>query len=205
MGNTTVGKEHGEKLYFVWYKMIRRCYNKDEDAYKNYGGRGIAVCEEWKNSFEVFYNFAINSGYSPSLDIDRINNEGNYEPLNVRFVTRKINCRNRRNNVFVVINGVSRTLAEWGELSGVSRKTIRFRYKSGLTGEDLIKPVGYYGHPVTIKGITKSLTQWAKDLGLRSDTLAWRLKHNYPVHKALRNKKPLYTSEADNAVAGTPA
>jgi hypothetical protein len=130
--NTFIDKKYGKKLYFMWYKMIRRCYNTNEKAYINYGGRGIKVCDEWVDLFEPFYEFAITHGYEPKLEIDRINNNGNYEPCNVRFVTRKINTRNMRGNVSITIGGETKTFAEWGEISGVSRKTIAFRYKNGF-------------------------------------------------------------------------
>ena len=82
-------------LYEVWASMKKRCYTKKNTAYKRYGKRGIRVCDEWKNSFKIFYNWSINSGWELGLEIDRRNNDGNYEPLNCRFVTRQRNMRNQ--------------------------------------------------------------------------------------------------------------
>ena len=84
------------KLYKVWQGMKTRCYNKNFIYFKNYGGRGINICNEWKNDFSSFYNWAINNGYKENLTIDRINNDGNYEPSNCRWITRAEQNRNQR-------------------------------------------------------------------------------------------------------------
>lgn len=85
---------YNHPLYTVWAGMIQRCSNKNQPSYKNYGARGIKVCKRWKN-FKDFYNDMI-EGYSSSLQIDRINNDGNYEPGNCRWVTRSQQNRNKR-------------------------------------------------------------------------------------------------------------
>ena len=92
-------KTHGlskTKLYYVWGDMRKRCNNPKHHAYHYYGGREIKVCEEWDKSFISFYNWAINNGYREGLTIDRINNNGNYEPSNCRWVTMSVQCKNRR-------------------------------------------------------------------------------------------------------------
>lgn len=92
-------KTHGysdHRLYKVWQGIKSRCYNKNNKHYKNYGGRGIKVCDEWLSSPKSFVDWAIENGAQVGLDIDRINNDGNYEPSNCRFVTREVNCKNKR-------------------------------------------------------------------------------------------------------------
>jgi len=89
------------RLYIVWKNMKERCLNKNCHKYKDYSARGITICKEWKNNFESFYNWAYKNGYDENAKygkctIDRINNDGNYEPSNCRFVDMKIQCNNRR-------------------------------------------------------------------------------------------------------------
>lgn len=79
-----------------WFSMKARCYDPHNQAYKNYGGRGIKICDEWLYNFENYYYWCINNGFKQELELDRTNNDGNYEPSNCRFVTRKENVNNRR-------------------------------------------------------------------------------------------------------------
>jgi len=183
-------KTHGlsnTHLYSVWADMKDRRNNKNSPAYHNYGGRGISVCNEWKKSFEAFYNFALNNGFKIGIEIDRIDNDGNYEPSNVRFTTRKQNTRNRRNNTIITINGISKTLIEWAEKSGIGRATIGWRYKNGISDKDLLKPVGSFnGKYITVDGITKRLCEWAREIGIKPDTLAKRYESGHRDDKLLK-------------------
>jgi hypothetical protein len=87
---------HDHPLYARWKGMKVRCYNKNAIQYCDWGGRGIIICDEWKNNFKTFYDWAITSGYKKELHLDRINNDGNYEPTNCRFVTQAQNNKNKR-------------------------------------------------------------------------------------------------------------
>ena len=91
-----IGKVSECNLYSRWQHMKIRCYNPHFKQYKDYGGRGISMCEEWLYSFENFYNWSIENGFSEELEIDRIDNNGNYEPSNCRWVTHKVNANNTR-------------------------------------------------------------------------------------------------------------
>lgn len=96
--------KHGlsrDRLFRIYNEMKRRCNNEDCKDYVNYSGRGIRVCDEWLNSFESFREWAIGNGYDKSLTIDRINNDGNYEPKNCRWATVKEQSLNRRSNVLI--------------------------------------------------------------------------------------------------------
>jgi hypothetical protein len=120
--------------------MKARCNNKNSNNYHNYGGRGIDICEEWKNDFSPFCEWAIATGYNDSLSIDRKNVNGNYEPENCRWVNANIQQRNRRNNHFITYKGKTKTLIEWSNEIGVGHTTILGRLKKGMSIEEVLSP-----------------------------------------------------------------
>jgi hypothetical protein len=105
----------GTRLYVIWQHIIGRCARAKDKAYKWYGARGITICDEWLNSFEAFYEWAMSHGYSDDLTIDRIDVNGNYCPENCRWITLKEQQRNKRDNVRVSFNGQVKTVAEWAK------------------------------------------------------------------------------------------
>lgn len=88
----------GTRLYYSWYAMVDRCNNPKNKRFHRYGGRGISVCEEWEKDFSVFREWAMKNGYSDDLSIDRIDNDGNYEPSNCKWSTAKEQANNRSTN-----------------------------------------------------------------------------------------------------------
>lgn len=104
-------------LYKIWKSMLYRCENTNNNNYHNYGERGISVCERWHN-VENFVN-DVYPTYKKGLQLDRINNDGNYEPSNCRWVTRKENCNNTRKNKFIEYNGMTKTISEWADYSSL--------------------------------------------------------------------------------------
>lgn len=127
-------KTHGKsntKIYGVWKSMCLRCSNPLDHAYKYYGGRGITICEEWKNDFQAFYDWAMANGYQEGLTIDRINVNGNYEPSNCRWATRKEQGNNTRRTIHITINGVTKNITDWANEIGVSVQTISYHRKKG--------------------------------------------------------------------------
>jgi|SRR6478735_1734448 len=99
-------------LYGLWSQIVNRCCNLKSVSAINYGARGIGVCQEWRKDFKTFYDWAVSNGWQQGLQIDRIDNNGNYEPGNCRFVSVKINMRNRRNTLFVEHEGERLPLVE---------------------------------------------------------------------------------------------
>lgn len=111
------------RLYYLWRTMIHRCENPRRESYERYGGRGISVCSEWHEA-NKFMDWAEREGYAPGLQLDRINNNGDYCPENCRWVTAKENARNTRRNRFLTISGERKTVAEWCEIYDVSPYTV---------------------------------------------------------------------------------
>ena len=136
------------RLYRIRAKMIRRCFVKEDPAYPNYGGRGISMCADWKNSVSSFVEWALANGYSDSLTIDRIDNDGDYTPENCRWVDSKTQSNNRRSNINITIGGETKTLNEWCEQTGVPSKRAYARVKAGW---DLAEAVTITGDARRIK------------------------------------------------------
>lgn len=115
------------KLHGVWNNMKQRCVNPNHLAYKNYGGRGITVCDEWKE-FLPFYQWCITHGYQEGLTLDRINNDNGYFPDNCRFVDRYTQANNNRRNILITANGTTKTLPEWSRDIHIKQSTLYRRY-----------------------------------------------------------------------------
>lgn len=128
-----------DRLYKIYQGMKERCYNKNKSNYKNYGGRGIVICDEWLKDYKTFKKWALNNGYSNNLTIDRIDNNGNYEPNNCRWATFKQQQNNKRNNHYIEYNGETKTLKEWSEYYNLNVDTLRSRLKRGLSFEQSIQ------------------------------------------------------------------
>ena len=131
-------KTHGmskTRIYRTRGDMVQRCYNEKEPSYKNYGARGIKMCDEWKKDFMAFYNWAINNGYKENLTIDRIDVNGNYEPNNCRWATVKEQGRNQRRNHIVEYNGEKHCIVEWAEKLGIKPDCIYSRFRRGWAVE----------------------------------------------------------------------
>lgn len=122
------------RLYRVWGNMVNRCTNHNNPAYNKYGGRGISVCDEWLQ-FLTFREWAISSGYSEELSIDRIDNDGGYNPDNCRWVDRYVQANNKRNNVMLEFNGRTMTVSEWAREMNINYKALHRRLHAGWTVE----------------------------------------------------------------------
>ena len=139
--NKVEKRKHGlmnTKLYAVWRSMKQRCFDENSSSYFRYGGRGITVCDEWKDDFQAFYDWSMANGYREGLSIDRIDVNGNYEPGNCRWATMKKQANNRTNNTIVEYNGVSKTLSEWAEFYNISYDIFLKRLEGGNSFEDAI-------------------------------------------------------------------
>lgn len=126
------------RLYRTWQNMKNRCYWEKDKSFRNYGGRGIRVCEEWKNSFSNFREWALRSGYKDNLTIDRINTNGDYSPENCRWATIKQQENNKRNNHRLEFNGITKTISEWAEALDIPKQALSNRIKAGWPVEEAL-------------------------------------------------------------------
>ena len=121
------------RLYRIWANIKTRCYNENDPHFERWGKRGIKMCDEWRNDFKVFYDWSMSHGYSDELTIDRIDNDGNYEPQNCRWTTIKEQNKNKRNVKYITYAGKTQTIPEWTKELRLGKETIRKRLKRGYT------------------------------------------------------------------------
>lgn len=114
----------GTRLYKIWKDINKRCANPRHNRYARYGGRGIAVCEEWKNDFAAFHAWAISSGYEDGLTIERKDNDGNYCPENCCWATREAQANNKSTSHKITYKGETKTIAEWSRVVGINQRTL---------------------------------------------------------------------------------
>ena len=134
-----------KRLTNIYSMMKQRCYNTNSQNFKYYGGKGVSVCDEWRNNSQAFYDWVMTHGYKDGLTLDRIDNDGNYEPSNCRWVTMKEQDNHRSNNVILTLNGESHTIPEWSEILGIKQHVIRNRINRGWSVENtLMRKVGNY-------------------------------------------------------------
>jgi hypothetical protein len=138
--SVAVTKTHGlssHPIFHRWCQMLRRCNDPACDAYRYYGGRGIKVCDEW-NSPAVFIKWAESNGFSKELTLERINNNGNYEPGNCRWATREEQQHNKRDSIIIEAKGFCGVPAQWEDLTGINYKTIQNRIRRGWNRVDAV-------------------------------------------------------------------
>lgn len=119
----------GTPIYTSWDCMVQRCTNQRNAHFHNYGARGIGINPEWRK-FKCFYVWAISNGWEQGLELDRVDNNGNYEPSNCRWVTPAVNNLNKRTNRLITHDGETKTLTEWSRSTGLSVKAIQGRLDS---------------------------------------------------------------------------
>lgn len=186
-------ERHGKRYlpeYQLWLAMKQRCHNPKNKRYPLYGGRGITVCPEWRESFEAFLR---DVGRRPAerLTLDRIDNNKGYEPGNVKWTTWTEQSRNRRNCSPVEFRGKKLFLRDWAEETGIPLKVLKARIgRYGWSVERaLTEPVGSprkSSRMLTHNGKTMPMVQWARELGVNYKTLKNRINNlGWPIERAL--------------------
>lgn len=171
------------RIYRAYINMMDRCYNPNHRAFHNYGGRGVAVCEEWRQSYRAFYDWAYANGYDPSLSglensLDRIDVDGDYCPENCRWIPMSEQQANRRETIRLTFNGETHTLIEWEKITGIDNQTLYLRaVKRHWPAERLLTEpprTTTQGREYCLSdGTALSLTKIAALSGVNKDT-AWR-------------------------------
>lgn len=137
--NTTHGMK-SSRIYRIYHNMITRCTKKNNPGYERYGKRGIKVCDEWSSEtgFSNFLEWSMNNGYSEELSIDRINNDGNYEPANCRWVTNDIQANNKSTSRFYELNGETKTVSQWSKRYNINYDNLINRLNKGMSLKDAL-------------------------------------------------------------------
>lgn len=117
----------GTRIYRIYNNMIVRCFNQNARSYQDYGGRGITVCDKWSHNFQAFYDWAMANGYADNLTLDRIDVNGNYEPLNCRWATKKEQANNTRRNRMITYNNKTQTIKQWADEYGINYPKLKDR------------------------------------------------------------------------------
>ena len=177
--------------------MRQRCVNPNDPRYSKYGLRGIKVCTRW----DSFQDFVVDVGPRPPgvgeggralYSLDRIDNDGDYKPGNVRWATAKEQGRNSSYNRLLTFGGKTLLLCEWAECTGIQRGTIAARLKAGVSVRDaLTRPVGKPANArrLQFRGQTKTVKGWAKYLGIPLGTITTRLARDWSVAEALSGSR----------------
>lgn len=188
-------------LYKVWAKIKDRLYNPSHEAYSLYGGNGVIMCEEWKNNFKCFYDWAIANSWKRGLQIDKdiIPKKLGipakiYSPEMCSVVTQKENKRNTSSNVFFEYNGKNQTISAWAEEFKIDDATLHHRlFDYGYSiKEALTLPIGYRKNVrrINYNGESKTLGEWAKYFGIKHATMFYRVDTlNLSIEEAVNFKK----------------
>lgn len=134
------------RLYATYNTMMQRCYNDKTKSYNAYGGRGIKICNGWRNSFQSFYKWAIRNGYKKGLELDRKDNNGDYKPRNCHYITKQENAWNRRDSHYVTVNGITKPITVWARDIGVAHGTIHGAIRRGISAESYIEKKLAHGY-----------------------------------------------------------
>jgi hypothetical protein len=178
-----------------WQNMIYRCYNPKNKSYKYYGGRGIQVCERWRDSFENFFE---DMGKCPDgMSIERVDNDGNYEPSNCKWIPKKNQNSNRRDTVIITYNGETKTLNQWATCLGMNYSILKMRLRNWNNVEKAFTtPIDNYVKKINYNGEIKTILEWANYLNISYSVLSYRLTNWNNVEKAFITPVKIYKKKS---------
>jgi len=175
------------RVYKIWEGMKARCNNSNNPSFEYYGKRNISICDEWEKEFMNFYSWAMSNGYRDDLTIERINNDGNYEPSNCKWATPKEQNNNTRHNRIVEYEGNKFNLTQLSEKYNIPFSVLKHRLNKNWGINVAIKtPVRNKNIMLDYNGMTKTLSTWCTELNLNRWTVWSRInKQNWSIEKAL--------------------
>jgi hypothetical protein len=182
---TTHGKTNSI-VYKKWTDMKTRCTNSNTKGFKNYGGRGIVVCERWTK----FENFLEDMGDPPeNMTLERIDNEKGYSPENCKWATATEQANNKRNNIKIEFNGKTKSLRQWADEIGIPKSAISQRLLRGWSVRHVLT-ISYNESikSITYNGVTKSLKDWSISLGGNIALVSIRLQNGWSIERAVTTK-----------------
>ena len=175
----------GTTEHRIWSNFRNRCNNPNNDAYHNYGGRGIKVDPIWDDSFVEFFKYM---GKRPSKkhSIERIDNDKNYGPGNCKWATKKEQANNCRSNTFVTYKGDTKTVSQWADIAGIDKNLLYARFKMGWSIEDTFeKPVRQLNRDITVNGESLTYKGWAEKTGITLHLIHSRLHKGWSIERAV--------------------
>lgn len=189
-------KTHGEsktRLYKLWVGMKKRCYNQNCNSYKYYGAEGKAVCDEWKDSFQAFYDWSMSNGYQDNLTIERIDNSKGYSPDNCKWATMKEQSNNTRRNHLIEYKGKKQNLTQWAEELNINYDKLEARINRlhwdvdrAFKEPKKMKSKRSSNYLIPYNGETHTLAEWSKIVGIKYWTLVARIYScNWDIDRAL--------------------
>jgi len=172
-----------KRLHRIWSAIKTRCYNKNAKSYKNYGGRGIKICDEWLDNFTNFSKWSLQNGYKDYLSIDRIDVNGNYEPSNCKWSTDKEQANNKRNTLYITYNNKTQSLRQWCDELNLKYKTIANRIKryNWTPERAFTTPIQDPVKRIEYRGKIKPLKQWCEELNMSYPKIANRIRRGWTV------------------------
>lgn len=188
--NATLGSRSGSPEHRIWAAMKSRCYNSKTPYYHNYGGRGITICQRWRESF---LNFLADMGPKPfpEATIERVDNDAGYSKENCRWATRLEQGQNTRKAQMLTYNGETMCLSAWARRLGINLSTLACRLKRGWSIPKALTTLPRQNGPryVSYNGETMCLTDWAKKLGVTRAALYNRIKWGWPLDRVFSPKE----------------
>jgi len=181
-----------ERLQQTYSNMKGRCYNPKTNGYKYYGGKGITVCDEWLKDSKKFYTWALNNGYEDNLTIDRIENDGNYEPDNCRWATHKEQQNNKTNTIYIEYDNEIKPLTQWSEETGIKSYTIKNRSEKG---KDILEDQHFI--KINMEGEIKTMKELSEEYNIPYYVIQDRYHKGLEGNELIKDLEPRETKHVE--------